>query len=78
VGTQWQRYALRAPLKDRGFDGKKPFEVGVRVNTRANILVDAAQLEMGTEATAFEVDGYRAMDLGPEYSREALLGERDE
>ena len=75
VGTEWRRYALQVPLKDQGFEGERGFEVAIGLNYQADVVVDAAQLEVGAEPTAFEVDDYRAVDLGLEYSREAVLGE---
>ncbi len=75
VGTEWARYVVKAPFKDQGLTGGRPLHVAVRVEGQGNILADAAQLEVGTEPTPFEVDDYRAPDIGPAYSREAVLGE---
>jgi hypothetical protein len=75
VGTEWRRYALQLPLKEKGLTGYGDIQIGLSVNGVANILADAVQLEKGSTPTDFQVDPYRAVDIGPEYSREAVLGE---
>lgn len=78
VDAAWQRYTLELPLADKQRRGRNEVFVGVKGGKRCLIYADAAQLETGLTPTAFEVDEYRAVDLGPQYSREAVLGENAE
>ena len=75
VGARWQRYCLSVPLSRRKLAGLRWSDVSVRCSKVCNLFADAAQLEEGLAPTEFKVDGYRAVDLGPTYRREAVLGE---
>lgn len=74
IGTEWRRYILPIPLKQKGLQGESVFQVSVEANGICNVWADAAQLEAGLTPTPFKRDTYRATPLGDSYSRKAILG----
>lgn len=73
IGTEWKRYVVPAPFGDHDQHGQREVTVAGRVNSLGNIEIDAAQLEIGTEATAYEEHPYRSPDIGPEYARDTIM-----
>ena len=73
VDREWGRYLLAIPLAARKQVGKREVSIGLKCGERCLVYADAAQLEPGLRPTEFRVDAYQAVDLGPEYSREAVL-----
>ncbi|NTW49731.1 MAG: hypothetical protein HGB19_08415 [Chlorobiales bacterium] len=67
VGTEWKRYVLPVPLKEKGLTGEHIFQVSVQANGVCNVLADCAQLEVGLQPTPFKRDTYRATPIDKEY-----------
>ncbi len=73
VGSKWQRYVCSLPMKKMKQTGKRDFALAIRVDKTAEVLADCFQLEEGTIPKEYKVDDYKAVDVGPEYSREKVL-----
>jgi len=76
VDREWKRYALDIPSAASKQVGKREVSIGLKCGTACCILADAAQLESERTPTEFKADNYRAVDLGPQYSREAVLSKK--
>ncbi|GEM_PF-1053181 len=71
--TEWKRYTMTAPFGQTSLRGTRDVAVEGRVDSLGNILVDAVQLEVGTEPTEYSEHPYRSPEIGPEYAREPVM-----
>lgn len=73
VGPAWQRYVMELPLSGNSRSGMRDYTILIKCGARCNIRGDAAQLEEGLTPTEFKPDDYRAVNIGDDYQREAVL-----